>query len=141
MAVPVPMTRKWRRSIILPSPLRQLDGFQAGIMPRGAVEMKYCPYCGATLATGDSSYCIECGRELAFAQPELKGSTPPKKKKKRFNPAPECEDYDGYYDDVLSEDADAHRERVDKRLVKRIVMFTLIVVVVIASCVTALYLL
>ena len=63
--------------------------------------MKYCPYCGAALAAGDSSYCVECGRELSFAQPERRDSAPPKKKKKRLKPAPEREDYDGYYDDVL----------------------------------------
>ena len=103
--------------------------------------MKYCPYCGAALAAGDSSYCVECGRELAFAQPERRDSAPPKKKKKRLKPAPEREDYDGYYDDVLPEDADAQREGVDKGLVKRIVLLTLIVAVVIAGCVAALYLL
>ena len=103
--------------------------------------MKYCPYCGAELAAGDSSYCVECGRELAFAQPERRCSTTPKKKKKRLNPAPEREDYDGYYDDVLPEDADAQREGVDKGLVKRILLLTLMVAVVIAGCVVALYLL
>lgn len=103
--------------------------------------MKYCPYCGAELAAGDSSYCVECGRELTFAQPERRGSTPKKKRKKKQKPVPECEDYDGYYDDVLPEDADAQREGVDKGLVKRIVLLTLMVAVVIAGCVVALYLL
>ena len=103
--------------------------------------MKYCPYCGAALAAGDSSYCVECGRELVFVQPERKGSTPQKKKKKRFKSAPEREDYDGYYDDVLPDDADAQRDGVDKGLIKRIVLLTLMVAAVIAGCVVALYLL
>ena len=103
--------------------------------------MKYCPYCGAELAAADLSYCVECGRELAFAQPERRDSAPPKKKKKRPKPAPERDDYDGYYDDVLPEDADAQRESVDKGLIKRILLLTLIVAVVIAGCVAALYLL
>ena len=91
--------------------------------------MKYCPYCGAALAAGDSSYCVECGRELVFVQPERKGSTPQKKKKKRFKSAPE------------REDADAQRDGVDKGLIKRIVLLTLMVAAVIAGCVVALYLL
>lgn len=103
--------------------------------------MKYCPYCGAELAAGDAGYCIECGREFAFAQPERRGSTPQKKKKKSAKPDPGREDYDGYYDDVLPEDADAQREGVDKGLVKRILLLTLMVAVVIVGCVVALYLL
>ena len=103
--------------------------------------MKYCPYCGAELATGDSSYCVECGREFALAQPERRGSTPKKKKEKSAKPDPGREDYDGYYDDVLPEDADAQRGGVDKGLVKRILLLTLMVAVVIAGCVVALYLL
>ena len=63
--------------------------------------MKYCPYCGAEIAARNSSYCAECGRELMFAQPEHRGATQQKKKKKKSKPAPEREDYDGYYDDVL----------------------------------------
>ncbi len=103
--------------------------------------MKYCPYCGAELAAGDTIYCAECGRELMFAQAERRGSAPKKKKKKMTRPVPEREDYDGYYDDVLPEDADAQRDGVDKGLVKRIVLLTLMVAVVIAGCVVALYLL
>lgn len=103
--------------------------------------MKYCPYCGAELPVGGSNYCTECGRELVFVQPERKGSTPQKKKKKRSNPSPEREDYDGYYDDVLPGDAEEQRDGVDKGLIKRIVMLTLMVAVVIAGCVAALYLL
>lgn len=103
--------------------------------------MKYCPYCGAALAAGDAGYCIECGRKLAFAQSERRSSTPQKKKKKRSKPVPEREDYDGYYNDVLPEDADAQRDGVDKGLVKRILLLTLMVAVVIAGCAAALYLL
>lgn len=44
--------------------------------------MKYCPYCGAELAAGDMSYCVECGKELMLAQSERRGSAPKKKKKK-----------------------------------------------------------
>ena len=103
--------------------------------------MKYCPYCGAELAAGNSSYCVECGKELAFARPGREGSTPQKEKKKSAKPDPGREDYDGYYDDVLPEDADAQRGGVDKGLVKRILLLTLMVAVVIAGCVVALYLL
>ena len=103
--------------------------------------MKYSPYCGAELAAGDMSYCVECGKELMLAQSERRGSAPKKKKKKKSKPVPEREDYDGYYDDVLPEDADAQRDGVDKGLVKRILLLTLMVAVVIAGCVVALYLL
>ena len=103
--------------------------------------MKYCPYCGAEIAARNSSYCAECGRALMFAQPEHRGATQQKKKKKKSKPAPEREDYDGYYDDVLPEDADTQRGGVDKGLVKRILLLTLMVAVVIAGCVVALYLL
>lgn len=66
---------------------------------------------------------------------------PAKEKEEKSKPAPEREDYDGYYDDVLPEDADTQRGGVDKGLVKRILLLTLMVAVVIAGCVVALYLL
>lgn len=64
-----------------------------------------------------------------------------KEKEEKAQACPEREDYDGYYDDVLPEDADAQHEGVDKGLVKRILLLTLMVAVVIAGCVVALYLL
>lgn len=30
--------------------------------------MKYCPYCGADLADGAASFCMECGKSLPTAE-------------------------------------------------------------------------
>ena len=30
--------------------------------------MKYCPYCGADLADGVASFCMECGKSLPTAE-------------------------------------------------------------------------
>ena len=103
--------------------------------------MKYCPYCGAELNGEGSNYCAECGRELAPAPRDGKNREPKKQKRRKDQNATEHDNYDGYYDDVLPEDADAQRDGVDKGLVKRIVLLTLMVAVVIAGCVVALYLL
>ena len=103
--------------------------------------MKYCPHCGAELPAGGSNYCTECGRELAPAPRDGKNREPKTQKRRKAQATPEHDNYDGYYDDVLPDDADAQREGVDKGLVKRIVLLTLMVAVVIAGCIVALYLL
>lgn len=103
--------------------------------------MKYCPYCGAEIAAEGSSYCAECGRELAFSRQATEKAAPRKRRKRSQRNVPEQDGYDGYYDDVLPEDADAQRGGVDKRLIKRIVLLALIAAAVISGCVAALYLL
>lgn len=56
--------------------------------------MKYCPYCGADLADGVASFCMECGKSLPTAE---RGQKKPKEKpvrsqkrmeKKRKHPSP-----------------------------------------------------
>lgn len=56
--------------------------------------MKYCPYCGADLADGVASFCMECGKSLPTAEG---GQKKPKEKpvrsqkrmeKKRKHPSP-----------------------------------------------------
>ena len=56
--------------------------------------MKYCPYCGADLADGAASFCMECGKSLPTAEG---GQKKPKEKpvkaqkrmeKKRKHPSP-----------------------------------------------------
>ena len=105
------------------------------------MKMKYCPYCGTELTTEDLIYCAECGKDLTLTQQKRESPVCRKQNLRSNQISSEKYEYDGYYDDVPPEDANSQRERVDKRLVKRIVMLTLMVVIVIAGCVAALYLL
>jgi len=108
--------------------------------------MKYCPYCGAVLVDGAASFCNDCGRALPVRQECKKSSShqthsesenespQPRKKRKsrRKNPRtenrrnmsadlPVDDGYDGYYDDVPTEDDGHLREGLDRELVKRII--------------------
>ena len=38
------------------------------ILPKGVLNMKYCPYCGADFADGAASFCMECGKSLPIAE-------------------------------------------------------------------------
>lgn len=64
------------------------------ILPKGVLNMKYCPYCGADFADGAASFCMECGKSLPIAED---GQKKPKEKpvksqkrmeKKRKHPYP-----------------------------------------------------
>lgn len=130
--------------------------------------MKYCPYCGASVLDDTVSFCSECGKSLNLVkQPEeneqsnatkkaTKRKAPvnsmPLKKKKRQNTNPEppepaeeetktADGYDGYYDDIVPADTGKPREGVDWVLMKKIGLIGAVVVVIIALCVAAMYLL
>ena len=92
--------------------------------------MKYCPYCGAELNGEGSNYCAECGRELAPAPRDGKNREP-KKQKRRKDQTPRSMIITTATTTTCCCDADAQREGVDKGLVKRIVLLTLMVAVVI----------
>lgn len=97
--------------------------------------MRFCPFCGSELKAGGVMFCPSCGHKLTEGDSGKQNL----RCKRSEKPAPDS--CDSYYDDVLPEDADAQREGVDKRLLKRIALLTFIVALVIAACVAALYLL
>ena len=118
--------------------------------------MKYCPYCGAEIASGAFSFCPSCGEalpELAHPATENSPAKPPSRKgkirkerphqKSKVPAPPEVEDldYDGYYEDVQPIDADRQREGVDTRLILRVALLVAGVALVIGGCVAALFLL
>lgn len=90
--------------------------------------MKYCPHCGASLPGGTVSFCPECGKKLP------KQNSPKTSKKKRCSnqPARHQEpkkepknpmdvNYDGYYNDVPTIDADEQGDRMDSATARQIV--------------------
>ena len=125
--------------------------------------MKYCPYCGAEIQSGAFSFCPECGKPLSGSE-EIQTPVETKQEKKQrkhphsskpkreksadrnlpkecFVPPTEISVYDGYYDDVKPIDADRQREGVDTRLILRMVLLVAGVILVIAGCTLALFLL
>lgn len=125
--------------------------------------MKYCPYCGAEIQSGAFSFCPECGKSLSGSEenqtpvetkqekkqrkhprsrrPKREKNADRNQPKESFNPLTEICDYDGYYDDVKPIDADRQREGVDTRLILRMVLLVAGVILVIAGCTLALFLL
>lgn len=108
--------------------------------------MKFCPYCGASLAGSAVSFCSECGKPLPVPKgaapqphpPVRKANPPAARRKKRLPPqkqrfqrrgqAPQKpkrqkdETYDGYYEDICPVDAGQQSDTMDPELVKRIVL-------------------
>lgn len=137
------------------------------ILPKGVLNMKYCPYCGAELSDGAASFCMECGKSLPAMDGDRKNSKeesislqkrtekkqkkPRKRSEKRRKKAdgeffessgsPRDDGYDGYYDDVLPSDAGKLKEGVDMELVKKISAVAGVMLLIIVLCVVAMYLL
>ena len=133
--------------------------------------MKYCPYCGASIASIDGavSFCTECGKKIVSSTPttspdgkvdEKKATqdslkTTNRQKKKtvpKTPPFPSSEpipretdtadsDYDGYYDDILPSDIGRQHEGLDKELLKKILAVVGGLVLTVLLCVAAMYLL
>ena len=125
--------------------------------------MKYCPYCGAEIQSGAFSFCPECGKSLSGSEenqtpvetkqekkqrkhprsrrPKREKNADRNQPKESFNPLTEICDYDGYYDDIKPIDADRQREGVDTRLILRMALLVAGVILVIAGCTLALFLL
>jgi len=123
--------------------------------------MKYCPYCGVVLADGAAPFCADCGKELPnknrrsesqkAASPQTHPETARKliktkrKKSKKHQTQnagsfPESDHgYDGYYDDVPTEDDGHVKERLEPGLIKRIIILGAGVIIVIALAVLAMY--
>lgn len=98
--------------------------------------MKYCPYCGASLLD-DAAFCMECGKSIPVSKStpgeQARPKAPQVRKQKRKKPpqkskapapagAPQDVGYDGYYDDTPTSDEGAFKERLDKGLMKQIVI-------------------
>lgn len=97
--------------------------------------MKYCSYCGASILEG-AAFCMECGETIPVGDvpQEKKRTAPQTRKERRSKPRPpkaeesprpqsSYEDgYDGYYDDVPVLDEGAFGEKLDKELVRRILL-------------------
>lgn len=118
--------------------------------------MKYCPYCGAELLEDVASFCVECGKSIPVREvPIQKSSAKPKKKpaqkkKKKVQPPRDNEEpkehirgdgYDGYYDDIIPDDAGETRQALDKAVIKKITLLIIGLLVVVAACVAMMYLL
>ncbi|MBQ9839853.1 MAG: zinc ribbon domain-containing protein [Oscillospiraceae bacterium] len=120
--------------------------------------MKYCSYCGAELLEDLASFCMECGRSIpereeSFKRSSAKPKQKPARKKKRKKAGPPREKpkpretipvddgYDGYYDDIIPDDAGEMRQALDKVIVKKIVLLIAGLLVVVAACVAIMYLL
>lgn len=125
--------------------------------------MKYCPFCGAVLPDEKISFCLECGEKLSdlnlITETEKPVKNPKKEKKKekktkcKKKREPEAElfgeeptesvsdNYDGYYDDVISKDSVMLHQGLDKTMVKKLVILIGCVIIAIALCVVALVLL
>lgn len=102
--------------------------------------MKFCPHCGASLSGGAASFCPECGNPLrqqgepAQAKRAASSKTCPSKPRRgpqRPPKNPMDENYDGYYDDVPTVDADRVGEGLDPALLKRVLLLILGAVAVI----------
>ena len=102
--------------------------------------MKFCPYCGASLLGGATSFCPECGRQIPQQEPDQAPrpqpgrkrrptEIPPSRRKKRPRQEPQRPprrkknpmdiNYDGYYDDVKPIDAGQQGERMDSEMLKK----------------------
>lgn len=108
--------------------------------------MRYCPYCGASILD-DAAFCMECGATIPVSgiSKDDKQRAPQTKKKKRKPkpvkhrqdappPDPQDSGYDGYYDDTPTLDDGAFKEKLDKGLIKQIIIVgvSAIVIVVLA---------
>ena len=91
--------------------------------------MKFCPHCGTSLPGGAVSFCPECGKKLLSRQPTnnaKKNQRPaqyhqrPKSRKKPVDPMDV--NYDGYYDDVPTIDANEQGDRMDPAMVRQIAL-------------------
>lgn len=138
------------------------------ILPKGVLNMKYCPYCGADLPDGAASFCMECGKSLPIVDDGQKktektarssknakkkgvaSSGKPRKKRKTAKVShepvadaspPKDDGYDGYYDDVLPPDIGKLKEGVDTELVKKIAAVAGVMLLIVSLCVAAMYLL
>ena len=125
--------------------------------------MKYCPYCGADLPDRAASFCAECGKRLSPAtstqgKRNAKNTMDRKDAGKKRNassaklrkhpdnrdetpPSSKADGYDGYYDDVLPSDAGKLGEEVDTGLIKKAAAVIGVMLLIIALCVAAMYLL
>ena len=131
--------------------------------------MNYCPYCGAELLNKELPFCCECGKGLGVdtqvkehtgqerSRPETDSvstdsdcsrATRFRRKKRSKTTAPRTEDtvkktdegYDGYYDDILPVDLGAQKEDGNGELLKKIAVVIIGVILIIALCLTMLYL-
>ena len=101
--------------------------------------MKFCPYCGASLAGGAAPFCAERGKQIP-AHGAKSTSMPPLRKHRSIgaekphraysysmqapkrNTNPTDINYDGYYIDVKPIDAGQQRDRLDPELIKKVIL-------------------
>lgn len=97
--------------------------------------MRYCPYCGASILD-DAAFCMECGATIPVSgipkegpkqrapQTKQKKRKPKPEKRQQNTPPPDPQDegYDGYYDDTPTLDDGAFKEKLDKGLIKQIIL-------------------
>ena len=107
--------------------------------------MRYCPYCGASILD-DAAFCMECGASIPVSgipkdgpkqrapQTKKKAKKPKQIQHRQDAPPPDPQDagYDGYYDDTPTLDEGAFKEKLDKGLIKQIILVGASAVVIVA---------
>ena len=97
--------------------------------------MRYTPYCAASILA-EAAFCMDRGASLPVSgvpKEEPKQRAPQTKKKEHKPkpikrrpdappPDPQDEGYDGYYDDTPTLDDGAFKEKLDKGLIKQIIV-------------------
>ena len=106
--------------------------------------MKYCPYCGAVLPDGAPSFCPECGESLPDGEFRVVEKEEPHKKKKKPEKAKKAKEKrkkpaESLGDDRIPIDEGQRRDGMDKGVVKKVVALVIALLVVIAACITLLY--
>lgn len=86
--------------------------------------MKYCPHCGVAL-DDTVLFCAHCKKEILESQDT--------------NTQIDT-NYDGYYDDILPEDAGFVEEGINRKLIIKVIIVCITSLLVISACVAALYL-
>ena len=162
------MTRKSICAIMILSILRSSEKWflnQKYFEEKECGNMKYCPYCGASIPDGAVSFCGECGEKLPqspnkrIRKNDRKGGLPKDSKtpiltpednhdlsesNEAVNPEQENSDpndfgYDGYYDDIVPSDTDRTREGFNKELIKKIILVCIGVACIIGISIAAIY--
>ena len=85
--------------------------------------MKLCQHCGTPIMGSAAFLCSECGNEIESEKEVLEDV-------EKIEEIP-IDDYDGYYDDIESEDNGYIKEKIDPELVKRIAIIAGVTIVII----------
>jgi hypothetical protein len=123
--------------------------------------MKFCSHCGASILDSAVSFCSECGKPLVSSAKLTRTSKPkrrfhsskkqnPQSSKKTISgktkepeefdiPIPPDSDYDGYYDDVATDDYGKTAESMNGKFLLRIFLIAFVALIIIGVLTLSLY--